>query len=47
MFYINYVHKNVVNFELSYYILQLLVNILYFFMYSPIMAINVAETCSC
>ena len=47
MFDINSVHKNVVNFELSYYILQLFVNILYLLMYSPIMAINVAETCNC
>jgi hypothetical protein len=46
-FYINSVHENFVNFELSYYILQMFANILYFLMYSPIMAINVAETCSC
>ena len=40
-------HENIVNSELSYYILQLYVNALYLLMYSPIMAINVAETCSC
>jgi len=47
MFYINSVHENVVNFEMSYHILQLFVKILYFLMYSPIMVINVAEACSC
>jgi hypothetical protein len=47
MFYINSVYENVVNFEMSYRILQLFVKILYFLMYSPIMAINVAESCSC
>jgi len=47
MLYINSVHENIVNSELSYYILQLYVNTLYFLVYSPIMAINVPETCSC
>jgi hypothetical protein len=47
MFYINSVHESIANSELSYYILQLCVNTLYFLTYSPIMAINVAETCSC
>ena len=47
MFYINSVHENIVNSELSYYILQLCVNTSYFLVYNPIMAINVAVTCSC
>jgi hypothetical protein len=45
-FYINSVIENIVNSVPSYYILQLYVNILYFLMYSPIIVINVAETCN-
>ena len=44
VFSISFVYDFIVKFEMSYYILQFHVDIFYFILYSPVMAINVAET---